>query len=275
VIFIQVNFGGFVPLSTVDWRGRSVCTVFLRGCPLKCSYCQNDLIQNGQDFLEIQVILDMIRSSEPYISGVVFSGGEPTMQKEALVALCGHVKKMNLGTGIQTNGLFPETLSELIGKKTVDKVAIDYKTRWEQYSDHWEGFQNIKKENYQKSVRESIKICKKAYNDKILPEFEVVVTVFHGNEKDIIDISKEIGNIDLIIQQGEHKLGFVYSPLHAISELEYLNHKKSIREDFLPLTDEEIKKFADNLKRPVRIRTRNTGEIFYEGHRGRRASRKR
>jgi len=217
----------------------------------------------------------MIRSSEPYISGVVFSGGEPTMQKEALVALCGHVKKMNLAAGIQTNGLFPETLAELLDKKTVDKVAIDYKTRWEQYSDHWEGFQNIKKENYQKNVRESIKICKKAYNDKILSEFEVVVTVFHGNEKDIIDISKETGDIDLIIQQGEHKLGFIYSPLHAISELEYLNHKKSIREDFQPLTDEEIKKFADNLKRPVRIRTRSTGEIFYEGHRGRRASRKR
>ena len=272
---MQVNFGGFVPLSTVDWRGRSVCTVFLRGCPLKCSYCQNDLIQNGQDFLEIQEILDMIRSSEPYISGVVFSGGEPTLQKEALVALCGHVKKMNLAVGIQTNGLFPETLAELIAKKTVDKVAVDYKTRWEQYTDHWEGFQNIKKENYQKSVRESIEICKKAYNDKILPEFEVVVTVFHGNEKDIIDISKEIGDIDLIIQQGEHKLGFIYSPLHAISELEYLNHKKSIREDFQPLKEEEIKKFADNLKRPVRIRTRNSGEVFYEGHRGRRVSRKR
>jgi pyruvate formate lyase activating enzyme len=233
------------------------------------------LIQNGEDFCEIQEILDMIHSSEPFISGVVFSGGEPTMQKEALVALCGDVKKMNLAVGIQTNGLFPETLAELIAKKTVDKVAVDYKTRWEQYTDHWKGFQNIKKENYQKSVRESIKICKKAYNDKILPEFEVVVTVFYGNEKDIIDISKEIGDIDLIIQQGEHKLGFIYSPLHAISELEYLNHKKSIREDFQPLTDEEIKKFADNLKRPVRIRTRNAGEIFYEGHRGRRASRKR
>jgi pyruvate formate lyase activating enzyme len=275
VIFIQVNFGGFVPLSTVDWRGRSVCIVFLRGCPLKCSYCQNDLIQNGQNFLEIQELLDMIQSSEPYISGVVFSGGEPTLQKEALVALCGHVKKMNLAVGIQTNGLFPETLAELIDKKIVDKVAVDYKTRWEQYTDHWEGFQNIKRENYQKSVRESIKICKKAYNDKILPEFEVVVTVFHGNEKDIIDISKEIRDIDLIIQQGEHKLGFIYSPLHAISELDYLNRKRSIREDFQPLTDEEIKKFADNLKRPVRIRTRNTGEISYEGHRGRRASRKR
>ena len=272
---MQVNFGGFVPLSTVDWRGRSVCTVFLRGCPLKCSYCQNDLIQNGQDFLEIQEILDMIRSSEPYISGVVFSGGEPTMQKEALCALCGYVKKMNLAVGIQTNGLFPETLSELLDKKIVDKVAIDYKTRWEQYSDHWEGFQNIKKENYQKNVRKSIQICKKSHEDAILEEFEVVVTVFHGNERDIIDISKEIGNVDLIIQQGEYKLGIIKEPPHEISEGKYVVRKRLFQRDIQPLTYEEIKKFADNLKRPVRIRTRNSGEVFYEGHRGRRVSRKR
>jgi pyruvate formate lyase activating enzyme len=103
----------------------------------------------------------------------------------------------------------------------------------------------------------------------------VVVTVFHGNERDIIDISKEIGNVDLIIQQGEHKLGIIKEPPHEISEGNYVVRKRSFQRDIQPLTYEEIKKFADNLKRPVRIRTRSTGEIFYEGHRGRRASRKR
>ncbi|HET6580251.1 MAG TPA: ribonucleoside-triphosphate reductase activating protein, partial [Methanoregula sp.] len=32
-----MNFGGFIPLSTIDWRGRAVCTVFFRGCPIRCS----------------------------------------------------------------------------------------------------------------------------------------------------------------------------------------------------------------------------------------------
>ncbi len=35
-----VNFGGFVPLSTVDWHGRAVCTVFFRGCSARCFYDQ-------------------------------------------------------------------------------------------------------------------------------------------------------------------------------------------------------------------------------------------
>ncbi|PKG32815.1 MAG: ribonucleoside-triphosphate reductase activating protein, partial [Methanoregula sp.] len=32
---MRVNFGGFVPISTTDWRGHAVCTIFLRGCPLR------------------------------------------------------------------------------------------------------------------------------------------------------------------------------------------------------------------------------------------------
>lgn len=275
MIFIKVNFGGLVPLSTVDWRGRSVCTVFLRGCPLKCSYCQNDLIQNGQDLRDIGEVVEMIHSSQPFISGVVFSGGEPTLQREALVALCTAARDMNLAVGLQTNGLFPETLTELLDKRLVDKVAIDYKTRWEGFTDHWEGFQNIRKENYQKNVRQSIRICKKAFKDNVLKELEVVVTVFHGNERDVLEISKEIGDVNLIIQQGEHKLGLIKEPPHEISEGTYVTRKRSFQRNIQPLTFEEIKTFAGNLNRPARIRTRREGEIFYEGHRGRRAPRKR
>src|SRR5271157_6076984 len=84
---IKLNFGGFVPLSTIDWRGKAVCTVFLRGCPIRCSYCQNEAIQTGEDYRDTGEILELIGSSAPYISGVVFSGGEPALQKDALLDL--------------------------------------------------------------------------------------------------------------------------------------------------------------------------------------------
>ena len=106
-----MNFGGFVSLSTIDWRGRAVCTVFFRGCPIRCSYCQNEGIISGEDNRDIEEIKEMIKSSSPFISGVVFSGGEPTLQREALVELARYSKKLNLDVGIQTNGLFPETLN--------------------------------------------------------------------------------------------------------------------------------------------------------------------
>ena len=91
---IKLNYGGFVSLSTIDWRGKAVCTVFLRGCPLRCSYCQNESIQTGEDLRDVDEIVAMIETSSPFISGVIFSGGEPTMQKEALIALAQCVKTM-------------------------------------------------------------------------------------------------------------------------------------------------------------------------------------
>ncbi len=41
---------------------------------------------------------------------------------------------MDLAVGIQTNGLFPGTLEALLSERLADKIAIDYKTRWEGYS---------------------------------------------------------------------------------------------------------------------------------------------
>ena len=57
-----MNFGGFVSLSTIDWRGRAACTVFFRGCPIRCSYCQNEGIITGEDYRDIEEIKEMILS---------------------------------------------------------------------------------------------------------------------------------------------------------------------------------------------------------------------
>src|SRR5690606_23524770 len=41
----SLAIAGLVPLSTCDWPGKLVATVFLQGCPWQCTYCHNpDLI---------------------------------------------------------------------------------------------------------------------------------------------------------------------------------------------------------------------------------------
>jgi len=234
---MDVNYGGFVPLSTVDWRGRAVCTVFLRGCPVRCTYCQNASILSGKDFRPLEAIMEMIRSSEGLISGVVFSGGEPTMQHEALVALAGEVKKRDLLVGIHTNGVYPEVLEDLIAKGLVDHVALDIKARWERYD-------NLLKVRCVDKVRRSLEICRQAKKSGRLPEFEVVITLFRGYEDEVPLIAAHCRDSDLVIQQG-------------------------VMGDIPPMTAGEIKAVADMLCRPVRIRTREGGEISYEGCRDR------
>ncbi|MGA2913181.1 MAG: anaerobic ribonucleoside-triphosphate reductase activating protein [Methanoregula sp.] len=259
-----MNFGGFIPLSTIDWRGRAVCTVFFRGCPIRCSYCQNEGILTGEDCRDLEEIIEMIKSSSPYISGVVFSGGEPTKQREALMELARYSKGINLDVGIQTNGLFPDTLGQLIEERLVDKVALDFKSRFEGYSGEQDK-RVFNFENYERNVRKSFNICKNAYAKNILTEFEVVITIFYENEEYIEEILGLIGKVPLVLQQGEHKiLRLTTMPLN-MTEGEYREKKRQLQEHFHPLTLDEIKRIADKLGRKVRIRTREVGEILYNG----------
>jgi pyruvate formate lyase activating enzyme len=261
---IQLNFGGFVPLSTVDWRGRSACTIFFRGCPLRCSYCQNEAIQTGADFRDLEEIMEMIKTSSPFISGVVFSGGEPTLQKDALIELARYAKQLNLAVGIQTNGQFPETLEALIEGKLADKIAIDYKTRWEGFSSTVPASTTAGRDNYQKIIKKSVSLCKKALRERDLNEFEIVLTVFYENAEYINEIAAQIGTIPLVLQQGEHKMGTPHAIVPDISNGEYISKRQILQEQHPPLTLAEIKKIADELGRTVRIRTREVGEIPYE-----------
>ena len=234
---MDVNFGGFVPISTVDWRGKAVCTVFLRGCPVRCTYCHNASILSGKDMRPVEEVIEMIRSSRLLISGVVFSGGEPTMQGEALIALAGAVKKMGLPVGVQTNGVYPDTLEKLIDQNLVDRIALDIKARWQRYD-------NLMKVPCVGKVQHSLAICRAARKSGKLREFEVVVTLFRGYEDEVPYIAQECTGVDLVIQQG-------------------------VQGDIPPLSCSELKKIADPLNRIVRIRTREGGEISYEGSRDR------
>jgi len=257
---IRLNYGGFVPLSTVDWRGRAVCTVFFRGCPLRCSYCQNAAIFDGKDERDTDEIIALIKGSRLAVSGVVFSGGEPTMQKDALLTLARAAKGLGLATGLQTNGIFPATIEALLKERLVDKIAIDYKTQWEGFSCVENGV-GESGTNYRKNARESIEIAGKAFREKTLPELEIVVTVFYENVKYLQEISYMVADLPLVLQQGEHKIPMV--PGGAANISEYIARKWDTIEQYTPMTLKEIKKIADGLKRDVRIRTRETGEITY------------
>jgi len=59
---MKVNFGGIIPLSTVDWPGRAAMVVFLRGCPLRCPHCQNRQLQEGERLVAFHDIASRIVS---------------------------------------------------------------------------------------------------------------------------------------------------------------------------------------------------------------------
>ncbi|WP_319508588.1 anaerobic ribonucleoside-triphosphate reductase activating protein [uncultured Methanolobus sp.] len=124
---MKVNYGSSVPISTVDWHGKVSIVFFLRGCPYRCPYCQNHALLFDSNLVDTSVLEAEMKKSRPFVSSVVFSGGEPLMQKDAMMHLAGFAKKIGLLVGIHTNGYYPHVIAELIEKGLVDKFFIDVK----------------------------------------------------------------------------------------------------------------------------------------------------
>jgi pyruvate formate lyase activating enzyme len=234
---LLVNFGGFVPVSTVDWPGRAVCTVFLRGCPARCGYCHNAALLGGRDLRELGEVVGMIAGSALVVSAVVFTGGEPTMQGEALVRLARESRDLGLEVGVHTNGAYPDVLAALIDAGLLDHVALDLKARWERYP-------NLFGVDLVDRVKASLALCAAAHGDGRLPGFEVVVTLFRGYEDEVQTIATQAGDAPLVLQQG-------------------------VTGAVAPLSCGELGALAERLGRSCRVRTREDGEQVYETDRGR------
>lgn len=133
----DLRIAGLVPLSTVDWPGHLVATVFCQGCPWRCTYCHNTAILDPHtpgavSFEDLDRLLGRRRG---LLDAVVFSGGEATMQ-HALVPAARAVRERGFAVGLHTGGAFPTRLQALlgidadghrVGSPTVDWVGFDVK----------------------------------------------------------------------------------------------------------------------------------------------------
>jgi pyruvate formate lyase activating enzyme len=74
--------GGLAPLTTIDFPGRLAAVVFCQGCPWRCVYCHNPHLipANAPPALAWEDALAFLERRRGLLDGVVFSGGEPTLQ---------------------------------------------------------------------------------------------------------------------------------------------------------------------------------------------------
>jgi len=120
--------GGLAPCSFIDFPGRLSAVVFLHGCNLRCPYCHNPglLDPEGPSAMEPGQLLAFLSSRRGWLDGVVFSGGEPTLQP-GLRSLVAATRALGFEIKLDTNGTRPEVLSELLGDGLIDFVALDLK----------------------------------------------------------------------------------------------------------------------------------------------------
>jgi len=252
---MKVNFGGIVPLSTVDWPGRSALVVFLRGCPLRCPFCHNLELRSGETMVDFQAIasrviaqvkgeppgkrlaelagrslqLGLDEASErvltrPMVDALVLSGGEPLLQPQATARFARLARSIGLHSGIETSGCYPRHLETLLRSGLIDKVFLDIKATIAE-PDY---LLAAGVEGMAKNARQSLEVCMQSG-----VAFEVRTTVF----PEMLSVSQALEIADmlhdlrseypesrlgrLVLQQGVAREGMAFEPVpvQALQEM--------------------------------------------------------
>ena len=124
----DLQIAGLTPMSSVDWPGKFVTTVFAQGCPWACPYCHNQAIIDPKipGVVSWERVEELLGRRRGLLDGVVFSGGEATRQLAVLPAMS-RVRELGFEVGLHTAGPYPARLHEILRTGLVDWVGIDIK----------------------------------------------------------------------------------------------------------------------------------------------------
>lgn len=121
-----------IPFSTVDYPGQLAAVLFCQGCPWRCGYCHNPHLQPFRGgSIPWEEALAFLKERKGKLEAVVFSGGEPTLQK-GLAEAMRQVRRLGYKIGLHTAGIHPRPLLEILPE--IDWVGMDIKAPFEKYS---------------------------------------------------------------------------------------------------------------------------------------------
>ena len=130
----EIQIGGLVPFTTIDYPGKLACVLFLVGCPLRCVYCSNPhLLSTGDGEYDPTRVFEWLKSRVGRLEAVVFSGGEALMQGDVVIEYMRRVRALGFKIGLHTNGFYPDILAR--AADTVDWIGLDFKATREKYPD--------------------------------------------------------------------------------------------------------------------------------------------
>lgn len=131
-----MNIAGFQKLSLIDYPGTISSVVFTQGCLFRCAYCHNPQLIPFADrgAVDEKEVYEYLSHRQNMIEGVCITGGEPTLQK-GLEHFIREIKKMGYVVKLDTNGMNPHIVRQLIDARVIDFIAMDIKAPWETYQE--------------------------------------------------------------------------------------------------------------------------------------------
>ncbi|MDR0357089.1 MAG: radical SAM protein [Clostridiales Family XIII bacterium] len=124
-----IRVAGISNDSIVDGPGLRM-TIFMQGCDKDCAGCHNPearTLTGGSDFTEV-ALFEKIRSN-PLLTGVTFSGGEPLLQAKALIPLAERIAEAKLSLAIYTGDaaedIFARSDAEVLKLLSLADIIVD------------------------------------------------------------------------------------------------------------------------------------------------------
>ncbi|MFH0835199.1 MAG: radical SAM protein [Candidatus Micrarchaeota archaeon] len=128
---MNLHFASLVDGDPSAYPRKRSAVLFLCGCPLKCGFCGRPELLDTASCGEEPTSFFARHFAETKPEAVVFAGGEPLMQGNALHELCMLLaKQQRLSIKIDTCGYYPEALADLL--PFLSYVSLDIKTRLQQ-----------------------------------------------------------------------------------------------------------------------------------------------
>lgn len=126
---MQAYIRSIEPVS-VEWTKNICLKIFFAGCDFKCPYCNTpELLETKEAFIkELKDVKKEISLNSGFAEAVIFTGGEPCLQRPQLVELAKFCKNNKLKTGLETNASKPEVLYSLLKNSLIDFISIDLKS---------------------------------------------------------------------------------------------------------------------------------------------------
>jgi pyruvate formate lyase activating enzyme len=205
---MQAYIGNIIPLSEGDLPNKACTVILFAGCDFCCPYCYSkDILDFKEEFLkDLKEVKNEIIKNADFIDAVIFSGGEPCLQRQALLTLARFTKENDLKVGIETNGSRPYSIKSLINENLLDFIALDIKAPLKKNI-----FQKVTKSgtffkttnDVINNIRQTLKLLKENEN-KI--QIEIRTTIVPGlifRKEDIFEIAKEINGLNCrwVLQQ--------------------------------------------------------------------------
>ena len=131
---MSVTIGGIQTFTTIDYPGKLAAVLFCQGCGWCCPYCHNPDLQpvenkNAVPWEQVSAFLDSRRG---LLDAIVFSGGEPLLQKGLKDAVLA-VKEKGFSVGLHTSGMYALRLRQVL--EHIDWVGFDVKAPFDKYAE--------------------------------------------------------------------------------------------------------------------------------------------